>query len=134
MSSGGPAQLAESALSPTVEIAPAAESEPAQAEPAEKTSAFANDTEPFASPVPLRRTKPQYRLVAVTTRQSGTVGLLVKISADGTVSDVKVTKSAGSPLDKAAVSAAFGWTYKPARKNDRPVNTWVEETVEFKLK
>src|SRR5262249_48614209 len=77
---------------------------------------------------------PAYPQLAVSLRQSGTVGLLVKVGATGEVQAVRVTRSAGSLLDQAAVAAAYGWTYQPARQAGTPTSSWVEEIVDFKLR
>jgi protein TonB len=73
-------------------------------------------------------------MIAMTLKLTGAVKLLVKVEVDGRVGDVKVTRSANPSLDEAARSAAYSWTYKPAKRGAFPVATWVEETVEFKLK
>lgn len=67
-------------------------------------------------------------------RTTGSVGLLVKVEADGHVSEVKVVRPAAPALNAAAVAAAQRWTYKPAHRGEDPVATWIEETVVFRLK
>jgi TonB family protein len=93
---------------------------------------FAVDTVPFASPVPIHHPSPPYPPAALSLNQSGTVVLLLKVGADGRVSEVRVTRPAATLLNQAAVRAAYQWTFRPAEQNGRPVTTWVEETVEFK--
>src|SRR5262249_13789982 len=126
--------LAEHAETPSVDIFPSQEPRELPADLEEHSSPSLIETAPFVSPVPLHRTTPNYPLVAFSMKLTGTVGLLVRVSADGKVTDVRVRRSAGPPLDKAAVTAARSWTYKPALKGNQPVNAWVEERVEFKLK
>jgi len=67
-------------------------------------------------------------------RTTGSVGLLVKVEADGTVSDVKVVRPAAPVLNAAAVAAARRWTYKPAHRGTESVATWIEENVVFRLR
>lgn len=88
----------------------------------------------LASPVPLSRPAPTYPASALAMRTTGAVGLLVKVEADGSVSEVKVVRPAAPALNAAAVAAAQRWTYKPAHRGMDTVATWIEETVVFRLK
>jgi len=67
-------------------------------------------------------------------KATGTVGLLVKVEADGHVSDVKITHPASPALNGAAVAAARQWRYRPAHRGMDSVATWIEENVVFRLK
>ncbi len=118
----------------TAEGAEAHEAVPNAAQGSERGNPFATDVVPFASPTPLRHAPPDYPSVAVSMRQTGSVRLLVKVASDGRVTEVRVTGHATPVLDQAAVGAAYGWSYRPAQQNGQPVATWVEETVEFKLR
>ena len=118
----------------TAEGAEAHEAMPNAAQGSERGNPFATDVVPFASPTPLRHAPPDYPSVAVSMRQTGSVRLLVKVASDGRVTEVRVTGHATPVLDQAAVGAAYGWSYRPAQQNGQPVATWVEETVEFKLR
>jgi protein TonB len=88
----------------------------------------------LSSPIPLNRQAPVYPPSALVMKTSGAVGLLVKVEADGHVSDVKVVRPAAPALNAAAVAAARQWSYKPAHRGMDAVATWIEETVVFRLK
>ncbi|HEY2070748.1 MAG TPA: energy transducer TonB [Rhizomicrobium sp.] len=54
----------------------------------------------------------------------GTTGLTFTITAEGTVSDVEVARSAGDlMLDRAAVRCARGWTFTPVMKDGKPAGS-----------
>ena len=63
----------------------------------------------------------------------GVVGMAVKITPTGAVSEVSVARSSGnSDLDEAAQSCVRTWRYLPAQENGKPVaKTWTVE-VSFK--
>ncbi len=66
--------------------------------------------------------------------QEGTTELALKVMADGTVNDVKVSKSSGSDrLDDAAVDCVSGWHYRPAIKDDQTIDAPMTVTVDWKL-
>ena len=50
----------------------------------------------------------------------GTVGLVFTIQADGTVTDIEVSSSAGADLDAAAVAAVTQFVFSPALIDDEP--------------
>jgi protein TonB len=61
--------------------------------------------------------------------------LRVHVAADGHVTDIVVTKSAGHPeMDQAAAAAVRQWRFEPARKGEEPVAMWVVLPVEFRIK
>ena len=75
-----------------------------------------------------------YPFFARVLGQEGTTELALKVMADGTVSDVKVSKSSGSDrLDDAAVDCVSGWHYRPAIKDDQTVDAPMSVTVDWKL-
>ena len=127
-------QLARLTTIRTAEGAEPREPVPPAPQGSERANPFATDVVPFASPIPLRHAPPDYPSMAVSMRQTGSVRLLVKVESDGRVTEVRVTGHATPVLDQAAVRAAYGWSYRPAQQNGQPVGTWVEETVEFKLR
>jgi protein TonB len=66
--------------------------------------------------------------------QEGTTEVAFQVLADGTVSDVKVSKSSGSDrLDDAAVDCVARWHYRPAIKDDQLVDAPVTVKVDWKL-
>jgi TonB family protein len=78
--------------------------------------------------------KPPYPEGARARGEQGSVSLLVRVRADGSVGEVKVRQSSGhAALDEAAVTGARAWTFVPARRGPNPIEAWVEVPVEFKL-
>jgi periplasmic protein TonB len=62
----------------------------------------------------------------------GTALLSVQVLADGRVGDVSVKTTSGSTiLDEAAVRAVRRWTFEPARRGPRAVDSLVELPVSF---
>jgi TonB family protein len=86
--------------------------------------------------VPLydRNPPPVYPRVARRRNYQGTVLLDVRVSADGTVAEVKVAHSSGySVLDRSALSSVRHRLFEPARRGSRPIETWVPVPVRFEL-
>ncbi len=64
----------------------------------------------------------------------GVVLLEVEVFADGRVGAVRLKTSSGSAnLDAAALKAVREWTFVPARRGPRSVDSWVEIPVKFAL-
>lgn len=68
------------------------------------------------APVVLARVQPKYTAEALRRRIQGSVGLSVLVQRDGSVGQVRVTRSldAVSGLDAEAVAAARLWRFQPA--------------------
>lgn len=65
---------------------------------------------------------------------TGEVVLKVEVAADGTAAGVVVDRSSGhADLDEAAMEAARGWRFNPARKDGRPVAGKVRIPVRFDM-
>jgi protein TonB len=107
----------------------------------------AADDEPFRLPpvevraphalVPARYREtppPTYPAAAREQRLEGTVLLDVHVRPDGRVGQVRVKQTSGSPLlDTAARDSVRQWTFVPARRGARAVESWVEVPVIFSL-
>ncbi|HUB84519.1 MAG TPA: energy transducer TonB [Rhizomicrobium sp.] len=75
-----------------------------------------------------------YPFLSRVLGQEGTTEVSLKVLADGTVTDVKVTKSSDSDrLDDAAVDCVSGWHYRPAIKDDQTIDAPMTVTVDWKL-
>ncbi|HWD29759.1 MAG TPA: energy transducer TonB [Rhizomicrobium sp.] len=75
-----------------------------------------------------------YPFFARVFDDEGTTELSFTVVADGTVSDVKVTKSSGSDrLDDAAKDCVAKWHYKPALKDDQLVDAPMAVKVDWNL-
>ena len=68
---------------------------------------------------------PVYPERALKERVRGLVVLRVLVSEDGTPARVAVEKAAREDLTLAAIDAAGQWRFEPARKDGRPVRTFV---------
>jgi protein TonB len=88
-----------------------------------------------SNPVPIREVRPQYTNEAMRARLQGPIELAVVVLANGTVGDVRITKSFNPALglDAAAVEAAKQWLFSPARRQGRAVDVRVRLILEFKL-
>jgi TonB family protein len=75
-----------------------------------------------------------YPLIARIFDQEGTTELGFQVMADGTLSDIKVTKSSGSDrLDDAAVDCVAKWHYRPAIVNDQLADAPMTVKVDWNL-
>ena len=64
----------------------------------------------------------------------GTVGLRVKVTAQGLPADVQLVAASGWRLfDEAALQQARGCRFYPAMQGGQPVDSWVEFPVRFSL-
>ena len=62
----------------------------------------------------------------------GAVTLMLELRADGTVGEVKISKSSGATiLDTAATDAVKQWTHVPATRQGTPVTQWATQEVTF---
>jgi len=75
-----------------------------------------------------------YPFFARVLGQEGTTELGFTVMADGTVSNVKVTKSSDSDrLDDAAVECVTQWHYRPAIRDDQTVDAPMTVKVDWEL-
>ena len=88
-----------------------------------------------APPRPKRSIRPDYPKGARQRGEQGDVVLEIRVNAEGTVDDVKVAVSSGfAELDEAAVRAARGARFSPARSGRDPVASTARLKLQFKLK
>lgn len=87
-------------------------------------------------PTVIREVKPDYTSEAKQQGIQGTVELSVVVNDDGTVGEVKVTKSLDDKygLDQQAVIAMKKWLFKPGTKDGKPVAVQVTVEMSFRLK
>ena len=80
--------------------------------------------------------KPDYTVEAKQQGIQGIVELSVVVKDDGTIGDVKVTKSLDEKygLDEQAVIAMKKWRFKPGTKDGKPVAVEVTVEMSFKLR
>lgn len=88
-------------------------------------------------PVPVQNPMPAYPSKYRNSGIQGVVVLEVQVLNDGTVGDIKVMKSLLSKeggLDEVAVNAVKTWIFKPALKNNQPVESKVTIPIPFSLR
>jgi protein TonB len=77
---------------------------------------------------------PSYPELARKAGHAGVVILRVSVSERGRVSALHIVKSSGyALLDDRARTTVLRWTFKPARRDGRPVSTQVEVPIRFSL-
>ena len=83
-----------------------------------------------------RSVAPQYTSEAMRQRIEGKALLAVVVAKDGSVGDVKVSRSLDPVygLDANAVAAAKQWTFKPGLKDGKPVAVAISLEMAFTLK
>jgi protein TonB len=88
----------------------------------------------FAAPNYGTNPLPSYPLLARERGYQGTVYLRVQIQPDGRVGRLAIDRSSGFEiLDRAATDSVKEWTFLPARRSGKPVDSWVVLPVKFKL-
>ena len=88
-----------------------------------------------APPNPKRNIRPDYPKGARQRGEQGDVILEIRVTAEGTVDDVKVATSSGfAELDEAAVKAARAAKFSPARSGHDPVASTARLKLSFKLR
>jgi TonB family protein len=85
-------------------------------------------------PVLLREVRPLYTDEARRRAIEGDVILEIVVRQDGSVGNVRVTRSLGAGLEQRAVEAVRQWRFGPAKRRGAPVDVVVEVSVEFKLR
>ena len=87
-----------------------------------------------APPVLLKEVRPGYTDEARRRSIEGDVLLEIVVRQDGSVGNVRVTRSLGAGLEQKAIDAVRQWRFGPARRQGQPVDVVVEVSVEFKLR
>lgn len=81
------------------------------------------------------RTPPRYPIKAQRRKQQGVVLIHVLISETGKREGIKIhTPSKHTMLNQAALKAVKKWRFDPYIVNGKPVRSWVEIPIEFKIK
>ncbi|MGH9384121.1 MAG: energy transducer TonB [Vicinamibacterales bacterium] len=90
----------------------------------------------ITSPVPLLSVKPQYTADAMRAKVQGAVYLEAIVMADGTIGEVRVTRSLDPifGLDQEALKAARQWRFRPGMRLGEPVPVIVTLILEFTLR
>ena len=87
-------------------------------------------------PVVSKRVNPSYTAAAMRAKIQGKVIMQAVVQADGTVSDVRVTRSLDREhgLDDEAVRTVKLWKFEPGTKDGTPVPVLVTVVMAFTLK
>ena len=88
----------------------------------------------IVNPRLLREVRPQYTAEALRAKITGTVFLEMVVLPDGTVGDVRITRSLDPGLDEEAVKAARQWVFEPGTRLGEPVAVQVNLALDFNLR
>ncbi|MDZ7870641.1 MAG: energy transducer TonB [Rheinheimera sp.] len=107
-----------------------------QRAPASSTAKTAEPTTqlPSADAAGLNNKAPVYPMLSRKRKEQGTVWLLLLVSKEGLVSELKLKKTSGfDRLDQAALQAVKKWKFQPARQQGQPIDYWYELPLKFSL-
>jgi protein TonB len=94
---------------------------------------FVSEKEHSTAPTPISQPRPGYPPDAKAEGVEGTVVVQFLVTAQGTVSDVRVV-SGDSRLSGAVVEAVKRWRFQPGTFQGRPVPMWRSASFPFRLK
>ena len=88
------------------------------------------------TPVVIQQVKPQYTADAMRAKVQGSVWLECVVMPDGSVGNVRVTRSLDAlfGLDQEAVAAARQWRFKPGMANGKPTAVAITIELTFTLR
>jgi len=116
----------------TVPLAPAAVQAPAAPHP---SGGIYTEGQLDGHLMALSRVPPVYPLVARHKRIEGWVKVKFLVTRRGTVEHVTILEAhPPGVFDRAVLRAVSSWRFKPGTVGGRPVETWAQSTLEFKLK
>jgi len=87
-----------------------------------------------SAPVVVKEVRPRYTSDAKEARIQGVVALECVVGTDGSISDVKVTRSLDAGLDREAIRAVKQWRFEPGTKNGKAVPVRVALEMTFTLR
>jgi protein TonB len=89
---------------------------------------------PSADAAGLNNKAPVYPMLSRKRKEQGTVWMLLLVSKEGLVTQLKLKKTSGfDRLDQAALQAVKKWKFQPARKEGQPIDYWYELPLKFSL-
>lgn len=89
---------------------------------------------PSADAAGLNNRAPVYPMLSRKRKEQGTVWMLLLVSKDGLVTELKLKKTSGfDRLDQAALQAVKKWKFQPALKQGQPIDYWYELPLKFSL-
>jgi TonB family protein len=87
-----------------------------------------------SSPVVIREVKPNYPEDVKKEGIQGMVELEGIVQPDGTIKDIRVTKSLDARLDREAIEALTQWRFRPGQKDGTNVRVLVLVEITFSVK
>jgi TonB family protein len=96
---------------------------------------YNSETPGIVPPRVTQQSDPRYTPEAMRAKIQGLVEMRVVVGRDGTVKDVRVTKSLDPDLglDREAIRTVTQWKFTPGTLNGNPVSTFVTIRMEFRL-
>lgn len=88
---------------------------------------------PLEAPAPLKKVDPKYPPELVNEGVEGEVVLYGIIRSDGTIDSLQVIRSVDPQLDKNAEEALSQWKFRPAMKNNTPINVEAVVHIPFHI-
>jgi TonB family protein len=85
-------------------------------------------------PAALEQVAGSYTREAIRARTQGVVWLSCVVEADGSVGEIRVTRSLDRGLDEQAVAAVKQWRFRPATRDGAAVRVVVPVSIAFTLK
>jgi periplasmic protein TonB len=85
------------------------------------------------APKPFYTPQPEYSEKARKQKINGSVMLMMVVTEEGKVRDVKVIKGLDRGLDKQAIAAVSTWKFEPGTKDGKPVAVQLSVEVDFHL-
>ena len=77
---------------------------------------------------------PAYPIESRSAREEGTTLIKLLVLEDGSPTSLQVELSSGySRLDDAAIRAVEAWRFRPARRDGKPVESWLLVPITFRL-
>ncbi len=88
----------------------------------------------ITAPILVTEVLPEYSEEARKARFQGTVVLTTIVHEDGSVQIIKIVRGIGFGLDQNAIAAVLQWRFRPARRNGKPVASYLNVEVSFNLR
>jgi TonB family protein len=105
----------------------------AQSRPQVATNHPAKMADGATAPVVIYQVPPEYTREARKAKTSGVVLVNLKVDQQGRPQDVHVVRGIGNGLDKRAVEAVKRYRFKPAMKDDKPVEEALNVEINFQI-
>ncbi len=82
----------------------------------------------------IRNPEPDYPVDSRQRGEQGVVGLVIRVTPNGTVEEVEVAASSGFPaLDDSAKRAVRRWRFRPAMRDGIPISGSIRTAIHFQL-